>query len=212
MNHRFWGFQCVRWPGFLLVGTALGGDRLTSEGSLVRTRLRPPGGLHVSPGPIFTFGSDISRCLGRPGWGWVFFTPGTIFGVLVCVADRHGRAAGWCRPGIGERALLGGCARGERRRRRVCYGGAAARSVSVCGAGAGCVAGDRLRLAGCCLPGGWCRRRVVAHDEQTGGEERDGGQAHEAAPAAGDVVAGGVFGPWPFPAQFAGADVNVSCR
>ncbi len=29
---------------------------LTSEGSLVRTQLRPPGGLHVSAGCMFTFG------------------------------------------------------------------------------------------------------------------------------------------------------------
>ncbi len=36
---------------------------LTSEGSVVRTRLRPPGGLHhVSPVSMFTFGSDILSC------------------------------------------------------------------------------------------------------------------------------------------------------
>ena len=32
---------------------------LTSEGSLVRTQLRPPSGLHVSVGTMFTFDSDI---------------------------------------------------------------------------------------------------------------------------------------------------------
>ena len=32
---------------------------LTSEGSLVRTQLRPPGGLHISLVSMFTSGADI---------------------------------------------------------------------------------------------------------------------------------------------------------
>src|SRR6266566_551832 len=35
---------------------------------------------------------------------------------------------------------------------------------------------------------------LVADDEQAGGEQGDRGEAHEPAPAAGDVVGGGVFG------------------
>jgi hypothetical protein len=35
---------------------------------------------------------------------------------------------------------------------------------------------------------------LVADDEQRGGEQHEGCQAHEAAPAAADVVAGGVLG------------------
>src|SRR5450755_879081 len=39
------------------------------EGSLVRTRLRPLRGFHVSVRPIFTFGSDIP--VGTLAWPWL---------------------------------------------------------------------------------------------------------------------------------------------
>src|SRR5262249_60645860 len=45
-------------------------------------------------------------------------------------------------------------------------------------------------LAG--VPGG--EDPLVADDQQARGEQHEGCQAHEAAPAAGDVVAGGVLG------------------
>src|SRR5262249_15616719 len=42
------------------------------------------------------------------------------------------------------------------------------------------------------VPG--CQDALVAGDEQGGGEQHEGCQAHEAAPAAADVVGGGVLG------------------
>ena len=54
---------------------------------------------------------------------------------------------------------------------------------------AGCGAAGVVLLAG--VPGG--QDALVADGEQAGEPERERGQAHEAAPAAGDVVAGGVL-------------------
>src|SRR6267154_770288 len=51
-RHGFPQFKCINWPGKR--GAILTEFRLTSEGALVRTQLRPPGGLHVSVGPMFT--------------------------------------------------------------------------------------------------------------------------------------------------------------
>ena len=65
-----------------------------------------------------------------------------------------------------------------------------------CGAGGGFLAGagggpvSVLGLA--CVVGG--QDALVADDEQAAGEQRDRGQSHQAAPAAADVVAGGVLG------------------
>jgi hypothetical protein len=47
------------------LSTALGDSLLTSEGSQVRTLLRPPDGFHVSGWPVFTFGSRGAAKLSR---------------------------------------------------------------------------------------------------------------------------------------------------
>src|ERR1022692_1677710 len=53
---------------------------------------------------------------------------------------------------------------------------------------------------------------LVADGEQAGGEERDRGESHEAAPAAADVVGGGVFGGGEGPLGGGAAGVGPAVR
>src|ERR1017187_139696 len=73
-------------------------------------------------------------------------------------------------------------------------GGEAGEGCAASAAGAGREScGGALGVAGLAGgPGG--HDPLGAGDEQGRGEQGDGCQAHEAAPAAGNVVAGGVFG------------------
>src|SRR6266498_5949313 len=103
----------------------------TAQGSMVRRRSTvrfrkgAPRGLHVSPGSMFTFGSDIFGCQGMHGPDWP---------ELILCAVLRGRVQGsWTGSG---RAGLAAVLRGRgcwlpvgARKAEGCYGGAAAGRV-----------------------------------------------------------------------------------
>ena len=132
--------------------------------STVRFRKGAPEGLHVSPGSIFTFGSDASR--GRPFWA--------VFAVAAWVACRPGMA-GWCGC-LGCDGLVAVLGSPAGSRRGAC-GGQVGEGLAAPAAGAGRQAGRGaagvVGLAG----GPGVKDPLVAHDEQAGEPEHEGGQA-----------------------------------
>ena len=150
-------FTCINRRGEL--GVFLAVFRLTSEGSLVRTQLRPPGGLHVSVGPIFTFWSDILAC--RLAWRAVVVLRALRVWAVGWRAGRlvRGRAglplllvpvAAGPVPWVLSAGMVPCAALPMAARRRAWRGS--------CGGGAGFLAGAR-RLRGGRFPGGGRRRR-----------------------------------------------------
>src|SRR6266581_7607617 len=157
-----------------------------SRGSGVQIPSAPPRGLHVSVGPIFTFGSDIPP-VGSPWSGAGVFGAAAGPGLLVCPVSGH--AFAWLRL-----LCCGGGGRWARGR------GGSGRPGGEAGEGlAAPFAGFRGQPGGCAalvffLPGvPGVQDALVAEDEQGRDEQHQGCQAHEAAPAAGDVAGGGVL-------------------
>src|SRR5260221_1537164 len=163
------------WPG-------MAGAGLKIRRSWFRAPPAPPGRLHISSASMFTSGSDILVCWplggrghGWRGWGW---RPGASCGgaggaVAVVVIGWRAVARGVLR------WLWRGCELGE--------GGAA--SVAGPGREPGGCAALVVGLPG--VVGG--EDALVAGGEGAGEPQHEGREAHEAAPAAGDVVAGGVL-------------------
>src|SRR5882672_10433462 len=90
--------------------------------------------------------------------------------------------AGDCRAGLALAAALGRSGAGE-----------AGQGLAAAPAGSGREPGGGAAL-GFFLPGVPCGEdALVADDQQRRGEQHEGCQAHEAAPAAGDVAGGGVL-------------------
>ena len=159
----------------------------------VRIPLAPPGGLHVSVGPIFTFGSDILA---------------PVAGVAAAVSGAVRVRRGGFRAGAGVRAccrwlwrclVAAGCARRAGVRAVVAAGLRAARRRGrrgSCGAGARVLGGRPLaarRWFSSCRASQACRMRWLRTTSRRW-RQHEGRQAHEAAPAAADVVGGGVLG------------------
>ena len=142
---------------------------------------------------MFTEGCDI---FGRGlRWGRVVVS-GVRWGVLRAVAEVRGRC--W---GVLDSGGDGGCgcgvalgAMGLWRPRGCGGGGQVAQGATASPAGSGWEPGGLpaglVGLAG--VVGG--EDPVVAHDEQAGDGQGDRGRSQQSAPAAADVVAGGVFG------------------
>src|ERR1700691_846679 len=159
--------------------------------SWVRAPPAPPGGLHVSVGLIFTFGSVI---LAGCGLVPVSCAGGVLVAALCVSGAGCGHAAAvvllcWV-------ALVAGgvCAGGGERRAWLWWRGEAGGGLAAAFAGfRGEPGGGPARVVFLpCVPGG--EDPLVADDEQAGDGEHEGRQAHQAAPAAADVVGGGGLG------------------
>src|SRR6516225_512798 len=129
-----------------------------------------------------------------PGWFEAGWGAGCGAGCLADAAGRAGccafRAVVWVVWAAMPLMVAVGCRWLWRR----CGGGEAGAGLAAPAAGpgreAGCGAAGVVGLAG--VPGG--QDALVADGEQAGEPEHQRGQAHQAGPAAGDVVAGRVFG------------------